>query len=168
VSGPGRTRHGVLKLEMAVDAAPGRVFAHFAELDLRRRWFSIPGESAQARHSLDFRVGGGEHAYGVFAVAGIPETIEYRSRFYDIVPERRIVVASEALVQGRRRVVSLTTIELAAEATGTRLAVTEQYVLLDVTKEGDAEVAEREGGLRLQLNGLRGVVRSGPPRPPLG
>ena len=161
MSGSGRTRQGTLKLEVVIDAPPGRVFAHYAELDLRRRWFSIPGDPAGGRHSLDLRVGGGEEARGVFAVAGTPETIEYRSRFYDIVPERRIVVASEALVQGRRRGVSLTTIELVAEAPGTRLVMTEQYVLLDVTADGDAEVAEHEGGLRLQLNGLRGALRGG-------
>jgi uncharacterized protein YndB with AHSA1/START domain len=154
----GRTRHGTLVLELVTAEPPDRVFAHYAELDLRRRWFVIPGDPAQGGHTLDFREGGEELARGEFAVAGTVETIEYHARFLDLVPGRRIVVAAEVLIDGRRRSVSLATVELAPHGPGTHLRMADQYALLDVVGEGDAEVAEREGGLRLQLNNLRAAL----------
>jgi uncharacterized protein YndB with AHSA1/START domain len=159
----GPTRQGTVVLELVTAVAPDRVFAHYADLDLRRRWFAIPGDPASGRYALDFREGGDEDARGEFAVAGTLETIEYRARFHDIVPGRRIVFTSEVRVDGRRRSVSLTTVEILPHGSGTRLRSTEQYTLLDVAGDGEAEAAEREGGLRLQLNGLRSALQRDDP-----
>lgn len=139
-------------------APPGQVFAAYADLAVRRRWFRIPSEPDAAHHELDFRPGGGEVARGTFAASGVPERIEYRSHFFDIVPAERIVYAYETAVDGRRLAVSLATVELAPEPGGTHLTYTEHYALVAFQGDGSADVAERQGGLRLQLNGLQAVV----------
>ena len=141
-------------------APPERVFAAYADLTVRRRWFRIPSEPDAAQHELDFRPGGGEVARGTFAASGVHERIEYRSHFFDIVPAERIVYAYETVVDGRRRAVSLATVELAPEPGGTQLTYTEHYALVAFEGDGSAEVAERHGGLRLQLNALQAVVQS--------
>ncbi|MFD7135484.1 SRPBCC domain-containing protein [Streptomyces sp. NPDC059894] len=149
--------HGSFEVTLVVPAAPERVFAAYAEPELRRRWFRIPGAPGQARHELDFRVGGRETASGTLVQRGVPETIEYRSEFLDIVPLRRIVLACSVSV-GAERSASLVTVELSSGPGGTRLRHTEQFVLL--TGDGDgSRAAHLRGGVRLQLNGLIAAVR---------
>ena len=73
--------------------------------------------------------------------------------------DERIVLTSELVLDGRRRSVSLVTIELAPGDGGTTaMTYTEQYAFLAPEGDGRAEVAEREGGTRLQLNGLKAVL----------
>lgn len=153
-----KTLHGSFTIARHLAAPPERVFAAFAELSVRRRWFRIPGPAGTALHELDFRGGGGERARGTFAPSGVPEQIEYRSWFHDIVANERIVYTYELLLDGVRRSVSLVTVELAPDGDGTRLTYTEQYVFTALTGDGRADMGEREGGTRLQLNGLAAVV----------
>jgi uncharacterized protein YndB with AHSA1/START domain len=159
MTGDRRVLHGTFTVARGVAAPPSRIFGAFSDLALRQRWFGIPSEPGTAQHELDFRVGGGEIACGTFAPAGgVPEHIEYRSRFLDIAADERIVFTYELLLDGRRRSVSLVTVELAADGDGTLMTYTEQYVFVALTGDGRADVAEREGGTRLQLNGLIAVV----------
>lgn len=161
---PDHVLHGSFTHVRSLPAPPQAVFAAYADLDLRRRWFRIAGDPEAAFHQLDFRVGGGEVARGRFAVAGVPEMIEYRSQFAEIVPDERIVYTYELRLDGRLRCVSLASVELAAEAAGTRLTYTEHYAFVALTGDGRADRAEREGGLRLQLNGLQALLlERGPP-----
>jgi uncharacterized protein YndB with AHSA1/START domain len=153
------TVHGTFTVVRSFEAPPSAVFRAFSDLSLRRRWFRIPGRSGTHRHELDFRIGGGECCRGTFAPAGVEEHIEYRSRFLDIAADERIVLTSELVLDGRRRSVSLVTIELAPGDGGTTaMTYTEQYAFLAPEGDGRAEVAEREGGTRLQLNGLKAVL----------
>jgi uncharacterized protein YndB with AHSA1/START domain len=147
--------HGTLTIVRSLAATPSRVFAAFADPTLRARWFHIPGDSY---HELDFRIGGRESLRGAMTATGEPEQVEYNAQFMDLVADRRIVFVYELLVDGRRRSVSLVTIELTPDGGGTRLAWTEQYVFVALTGDGRADVAEREGGTRLRLNSLAGVV----------
>jgi uncharacterized protein YndB with AHSA1/START domain len=64
--------HGSLTVTRTLAAPSSRVFAAFADLSLRRRWFRIPSEPGTAHHELDFRVGGREVARGTSAAAGAP------------------------------------------------------------------------------------------------
>ncbi len=155
--------HGSFTLPFELSAPPARVFSAFAELPLRKRWFRLPGKAETVDHELDFRVGGGEIAGSTFAAAGVSERLEYRSQFLDIVPGERIVLAYEFALDGRRRWVSLVTIELSPAAGGTALTWTEQYAFLAVTGDGGQDIAHLQGGLRLHLNGLASVVEG--PRP---
>jgi uncharacterized protein YndB with AHSA1/START domain len=164
------TIHGSFTVERDLPASPAQVFATYAEPDIRKRWFRIPSSPRQARHELDFRVGGHEIARGLFAPTGTTEErIEYRSTFLDIVPGRRIVVAYDLTVDGVRRWASLVTIELAGhrhdnsdnsgkDVSGTRLTHTEQYAFLAYTGDGGHDTKHLEGGTRLQFNALAAVL----------
>ncbi len=54
---------------------------------------------------------------------------------------------------------SLVTVELSADAGGTRLRHTEQYAFLAATGTGKDDVAHLKGGTRLQLNGLLAALK---------
>ncbi|MEV0531629.1 SRPBCC domain-containing protein [Kitasatospora sp. NPDC050463] len=150
--------HGSFALQVGFSAPPEQVFAAFADPGLRTRWFRLPGSSKNATHALDFRVGGSEVAANLFVSGDIEERLEYRSRFHDIVPDRRIVYVYEAHVDGLRRWVSLVTVELDAQGAGSRLDWTEQYAYLVLSGDAVQDTAHLRGGTRLLLNGLSAVV----------
>jgi uncharacterized protein YndB with AHSA1/START domain len=151
-----------VSLTRRLAAPPSRVFAAFAELPLRQRWFRIPSEPDAAHHELDFRVGGREVVRATFAAPGTRERVEYSARFLDIVADQRIVFVYEVVLDGRRRSVSLVTVELASdgdgEGDGTQLRYTEQYAVVAYTDDGATDVAHLEGGLQLLLNRLTFAV----------
>lgn len=151
----GYVLHGSFTAERELPATPGDVFAAYAELPVRRRWFRMPGRP-DGEHQLDFRVGGAERLAATFAPYGDgrAEHMAYHSHFLDIVPERRIVCAYTFVLDGERRWVSLVTVELSASGTGTAVRHAEQYAFLAVTGNGDDDVAHLKGGTLLQLNGL--------------
>jgi uncharacterized protein YndB with AHSA1/START domain len=153
-----RVVHGSLTQTLVVGAPADAVFTAFSDPSLRTRWFRIPAQPGSARHDLDFRPGGHESLVGTVAVGGAPERIEYRSRFLDVMDGERIVFTTELLIDSRRRSVSLVTVELTPQAEETLVTYTEQYAFLDVTGDGSAEIAEREGGTKLLLNRLRVAV----------
>lgn len=153
-----RAVHGSFALDVSFAASPEQVYAAFAEAELRVRWFRLPGRSGTAEHELDFRVGGGESARNVFVSGDVEERLEYRSRFVDLVPARRLVYVYEAHVDGVRRWVSLVTIELGPQDGGTRLDWTEQYTYLVLSGGGAQDTAHLRGGTRLVLNGLAAVL----------
>lgn len=164
---PSPVLYGTFTVPFTLDAAPDGVFAGFSEEPLRRSWFRMPGPSATARHRLDFRVGGTEEAGSVFPGAEGPEELEYRSRFLDIVPDRRLVYAYQARVNGVTRWTSQAILEFAPAAAGTLLTWTEQYAFLVLTGDGSQDVAHLEGATRLRLNGLAALVEgaAAPERP---
>jgi uncharacterized protein YndB with AHSA1/START domain len=151
-------RSGTVTAERTFDLAPEVMFAAYARLALRSRWFRLPGRSLS--HELDFRVGGGESARSIFSApgAGRAEQVEYSSRFWDIVDDRHIVFSYEVVLDGIRRSVSLVTVEFLQGDGTTVLKHTEHYVFMVKTGEGDDDVRHLRGGLQLQLNGLSSVV----------
>lgn len=155
---PSPVLHGTFTVPFTLGAAPDRVFAAFSDESLRRRWFRMPGPSATARHRLDFRVGGTEEAQSVFPGMSGPEELEYRSRFLDLVPDRRIVHGYQARVNGVTRWTSQAVLEFAPAPEGTLLTWTEQYAFLVLTGDGSQDVAHLEGATRLRLNGLAALV----------
>jgi uncharacterized protein YndB with AHSA1/START domain len=148
--------HGTVTASRVVAAPPERVWAAFAELELRDRWFRIPG--ADSRHELDFRVGGGETATGAFAPSGESETVEWRSRIFDLDEHRRLVFGYELSVDGVRRTVSLVTVTLAPEGAGSRLDYTEQYALLAFTDVEGQDEAHLRGSIQFLLNRLEAAL----------
>jgi uncharacterized protein YndB with AHSA1/START domain len=151
--------HGEFTVERELAATPGPVFAAFAEPEVRRRWFRMPGARADASHSLDFRVGGVEVATGVFApMGGDAERLEYHATFCDIVPESRVVFSYVTIVNDVRRWAALVTVVLTPSGAGTLLRRTEQYVFLAYTGDGAHDVAHLRGSGNLQLNALEAAL----------
>ena len=150
--------HGSFTITRRAAAPSSGVFAAFADLSVRRQWFRIPGKPGTDHHELDFRVGGDEIMRGRFASAGESQNIEYHAWFLDVIEDEQIVYTYELLLDGRRRSVSLVSIELAPDATGTLITFTEQFAFLIYTEDGHDDMAERKGGTQFQLNGLIAVV----------
>ena len=143
---------------VTLDAAPSRVFAAFAEPELRRRWFRQPGDRSRQEYRLDFRVGGSETATTGFAPARPEESVEYASTFLDVVTDERIVLAYTVRLEWRAPAVGAATIMLAPEDDGTRVEWTEQYTFFALSEIQRTDVAHLQGSTRLQLNGLAAVL----------
>jgi uncharacterized protein YndB with AHSA1/START domain len=145
-------RHATFSIDRHFDVAPAAVFAAFADPMAKARWFAPPLGWQRADHSLDFRVGGSEH----LRVTTPDGTIHaFDAAYEDVVPNRRIVFSYQMHVGEVRMSVSLTTIELFATTTGTRLIFTEQGAFLD----GLDSVEARERGTHDLLDKLDAELR---------
>lgn len=115
--------HGSFTLERTYAVPPARVFEAWADPEQKARWF-VSG----LQHELDFRVGGREFHEGK---ANNGKLLAVESFYRDIVPDARIVYTSTLFADGDAQTVSLTTVQLTAHDTGTRLTLTEQDAFLD-------------------------------------
>ena len=140
--------HATFVIERTFDAAsPARVFAAFADPTIKARWFTGPEAWGRDEHQFDFRVGGREISRG-----GPPDgqLITYDAVYQDIVPNERII-STYAMQVGETRIsVSVHTIELEPEGSGTHLTLTEQGAYLDSFDN----VGEREHGSRELMDAL--------------
>ncbi len=149
--------HAEFTIERRFRCTPQQTFSAFADPELKRRWFAVPGDWTDAEWELDFRVGGGEVSRGV-SPNGSHNAFE--SRFHDIVEDERIVFAYDLLHDHRLISVSLTTVEFFAAGDGTRLVFTEQGVFFD---DPDGPAA-REHGTGKLLETLERLLAGEPVR----
>jgi uncharacterized protein YndB with AHSA1/START domain len=149
--------HAQFTIERRFGCTPEQTFSAFSDPELKRQWFANPGNWPNAVWNLDFRVGGGEfHSGG--SPGGRQNT--FKSRYHDIVENERIVFAYDLLHDDRLVSVSLTTIELFADGSGTRLLFTEQGAFFD---DPDAPGA-REHGTGKLLDALERFLAGEPVR----
>ena len=144
--------HSTFVIERSYPAAPSRVFHALADQAAKSKWFVGPDEWNVARYEMDFRVGGREHNSG--GRKGEP-IHTFNAIYQDIVENQRIIYAYDMHIGDRRISVSLATIELQPDGSGTRLVFTEQGAFLD----GYDEPGEREHGTRLLLDALGASLR---------
>jgi uncharacterized protein YndB with AHSA1/START domain len=78
----------------------------------------------------------------------------YRATVQDIVTNQRIVSTYEMAMDGKRISVSVATVEVTPEGSGTRLTLTEQDAFLD----GLDNVEAREQGTRELLDNLGAML----------
>src|SRR5688572_26149079 len=104
--------HTTFVVERTYPAAPARVFAAWADPAIKAQWFGAPDEGASPQAAFDFRVGGREFNSGA---APNGQHYRYDARFYDIVPNQRLVYAYEMYLGDERISVSLATITLVPE-----------------------------------------------------
>jgi uncharacterized protein YndB with AHSA1/START domain len=144
--------HGTFVVERTYSATPERVFAAFSDPAKKRRWY-IEGRNNEAEtFEMDFRVGGTERSsYRMGENSPFPGTvISNETKYMDIVPNRRIVIAYTMSMGERRFSSSQATFELVASEKGTDLVFTEQGAYF----EGSDGVERREQGWRQLLERL--------------
>ena len=139
--------HATFVIERSYPAAPARVFRALSDQAAKSKWFVGPGDWDVARYEIDFRVGGREINSG--GRAGEP-LHTFNAIYQDIVENERIIYAYDMHVGDTRISVSLATIELKPEGSGTRLVFTEQGAFLD----GYDDAAGRERGTSDLLDAL--------------
>lgn len=128
------------------------MFQAWADPAAKARWFVGPEGWTQGMRESDFRIGGRERVSG--GPPGGPAHA-FDARYYDIVPNQRIVYAYDMHIGETRISVSLATVELKPAGAGTRLIFTEQAVFLD----GYDDVGSRERGTRGLLDKLDAALR---------
>ena len=119
--------HGSFTVERRWKSAPARVFRAWADPALKRQWFGSPDESNPS-HVFDFRAGGREYSEGP---APDGRFFTFDVRYYDIVPDNRIVYAYDMHLDGERISVSVATVEFRPDGSGTHMIVTEHGAFLD-------------------------------------
>jgi uncharacterized protein YndB with AHSA1/START domain len=144
--------HATFVIDRAYDAPPPRVFAAWATQEAKARWFAGPGEWQAVVREFDFRVGGHERLKGAFPDGRFSD---FRSHYFDIVPDRRIVYGYDMYINEAKISVSLATIQFRPAGSGTRLIVTEQGAFLD----GYDDAGSREQGTRWLLDKLDQALR---------
>jgi uncharacterized protein YndB with AHSA1/START domain len=122
------TLHATFNIERALAHPPDRVFAAFTTPAQKRRWF-MSGEHHTAEClEMDFRVGGQERGLSRCAEnSPFPNAPITTDAFYlDIIPNRRIVLASDMTIAGKRIIAALLTFEFLEQPPGTLLTCTHQ------------------------------------------
>ncbi len=110
-----------------------RVFAAWADPEVKANWFVAPENWTLVRRELDFRVGGQEVLHGRFS--GGSETI-YSARY-------------------KHQSVSIATVEIKTDGEAARLIFTEQVAFLD----GKDGTAARERGTAAHLDRIAVQLR---------
>ncbi len=140
--------HNTFSLERSYPVSAERVYAAWATLEGKAKWFAGPPPWQLVKREFDFRVGGVEVLHGRFP--GNHETV-FAARYHHIEPGRFIVYDYDMSVDGVRISSSLVTIELAPAGPKTRMLVTEQGVFFDglesagSREKGTAQLIEKLG-----------------------
>jgi uncharacterized protein YndB with AHSA1/START domain len=144
--------HSTFVIERSYTQPPERLFNAFADAAIRRRWFAERDHQDVEVFTQDFRDGGSERfRYRLKEGTPFPGVaISSEGTYQDIVPNRRIVTASNMTLGDRRISASLVTIELLPTDTGTDLICTHQGAFF----EGSDGPAMREEGWRSLLDAL--------------
>jgi uncharacterized protein YndB with AHSA1/START domain len=144
--------HSTFVIERSYPKSPEQVFAAFADADKRRRWFAEGEKHDIEEFKADFREGGEERLrYRFKKESPLPGAVIVNvGNYSDIVPNRRIVMASTMTLQDKHISVSLVTIELLPTDKGTDLICTHQGAFF----EGSGGPQMREAGWHALLEKL--------------
>jgi uncharacterized protein YndB with AHSA1/START domain len=136
--------HNTFVIERSYSKSPEVVFAAFADQDKKRRWFAEGHHHDVEEFTMDFRVGGAEVSrYRMKEGTPFPGVaLSTDGSFEDIVPNQRIVIASNMSLGERRISASLVTLEFVPNGKGTDLICTHQGVFF----EGSGGPEMREAG----------------------
>lgn len=144
--------HNTFTIERTYPATPERVFAAFADPARKRRWYAESEKHDIEEFEMAFHAGGLERFRYRFR-EGTPFpglTLSSDGTFQDIVPGRRIVMASTMSLGDRHISASLVTFELLPDGEGTKLICVHQGAFF----EGSDGPQMREAGWRALLEKL--------------
>jgi len=137
-------QHTTFTIERDYSATPALTFSAWSSAEAKARWFfGPPGQWTLIKRKMDFRVGGMEHASGSFKDGPVSS---FDARYYDIVPNERIIYAYDMHLDDKLISVSIATIQFTSGKKGTRLIFTEQATFVN----GYDDAGSRERG----TNGL--------------
>jgi uncharacterized protein YndB with AHSA1/START domain len=128
------------------------VYAAWTSAEAKSRWFVGPSGWDLQLRELEFRVGGRERLKGRRPGGA---TSLFDARYYDIVPNERIVYVYEMHTDDVRFSISLATIEFKDRKEGTGLIITEQGVFLD----GYDDARKREQGTQVLIDQLEQALQ---------
>ncbi len=120
--------HDTFVIKRTYPTTPVHVFAAFAQMDKKRRWFAESDSHVVEAFEQDFRIGGQERLQYRYK-SGTPfqgVVVQSEGRFQDIVDNQRVVTASSMTLGDKRISASLVTLELSANQEGTDLLCTFQ------------------------------------------
>lgn len=123
----GSVTHSTFIIERNYASPPEKVFAAWSDPASKRRWYAEGERGSVESHTLDFRIGGGEHTTSI--IGGGPyqgTSLTNDSVYMDIVPNHRIVFAYTMILGEKRISASQATVEFLANGKGTIMAFTEQ------------------------------------------
>jgi uncharacterized protein YndB with AHSA1/START domain len=144
--------HGTFVIDRHYTAPVARVFAAFADPQLKKSWYAASDTHEIIAFESDFRVGGVERLHYRFG-ADTPfpgAVLTNEGQYHDVVPERRIVTASHMAIEGKPISVALVTIELFPADGGTDVTCIFQGVFF----EGADGPEMRKGGWQAVLDRL--------------
>ena len=146
--------HSTFVIERRYPVAPDRVFAALSDPARKRRWFA-EGHDAHT-FEMDFRVVGAEKAsYVMGPQTPFPGTsLTSDATYLDIVPGRRVVIASTMALGGHTMSATLATFELLPTESGTELIFTHQGAFF----ENSDGPQRREAGWQKLLSRLDGEL----------
>ena len=137
------TTHGDFSINRVYAASPADVYAAWADLDTKARWFIGPEGWTLVERTLDLRVGGAEILHGRFPANGV-ETL-FTARYHVVEPGARLVYAYDMHLGGKHHSVSVATVEFIGDPEGTRLRFTEQVTFVDGTDGRDGTLSRKRG-----------------------
>jgi uncharacterized protein YndB with AHSA1/START domain len=146
--------HGVFTVGRSYAASPAQVYRALSDKEAKGRWFASGEGLVRLEHEMDVRPGGRERVRGRWP-SGLVTTFD--AVYFDVAVNERLVYAYELSLDDRKISVSLATMQLEAEAGGTRLTVTEQGAFLD----GYDDAGAREHGTGLLLDKLGESLQGG-------
>lgn len=138
----GKIGHGHFTIERFYDASPARVFKALSDPAIKAKWFVGPEGWVEVARAVDFRIGGDEVLQGRFS-SGF-ET-RFDARYYEIIENERIAYSYDMHLSGRHHSLSVATIELFAEGSGTNFLFTEQVAFFDGTDAEQGTASRKHG-----------------------
>ncbi|HZY48320.1 MAG TPA: SRPBCC domain-containing protein [Devosia sp.] len=120
--------HGTFVVERTYDHPVEKVWAAWADGELKAQWFGAPGENNRAQ-VFEFRQGGRE---SLKTRIHDGRTIAFDVLYQDIVPNNRILYNYDMHADGRKISVSLAALEFSPQVSNrTHLRLTEYGLFLD-------------------------------------